>query len=188
MIMNDPIILPDSLRSLWNLFDPPDTVGNFEIIDGDRVPPPYHRLLVHQHHMTIAMEEHHGEPVDVRVVATRRTDSSYARRSLLTLRATGRIVQHCSVQIDLNKCSPAVRDEILSESAPLGAILIRHRVMRRIVPGAYLKIRGAAGIMEAFNVPAQTVCYGRMATIHCDGSPAIEALEIVAPERTLTTR
>ena len=35
---------------------------------------------------------------------------------------------------------------------------------------------------DAFDTPAPT--YGRLALIHCDGLPAIELLEIVAPEKT----
>ena len=156
----------------------------FTVVGSSSVPEPYHALLVHEHHMTIAMQTYHGEPVDVEVVTERRGDATYARRSLLRLRSNGRVVQHCTVRIHLPSCSAPVCEAILAGRTPLGAILVDHNVMRRIVPLAYLLVQGAAPIAESFGAAPHTPLYGRVATIHCDGNPAIEVLEIVAPEES----
>ncbi len=153
----------------------------FTIVAPSSVPEPYHALLVHEHHMTISMQTHHGEPVDVEVVTERRCVTTYARRSRLRLRSNRRVVQHCTVRIDLPSCSDPVREAILAGRTPLGAILVEHDVMRRIVPSAYFLVQGAMPIAESFRAAPLTPLYGRTATIHCDGHPAIEVLEIVAP-------
>ncbi len=175
----DPVLV-----SLLGLFDEADLVEAFRTVSPADVPAPYRAQLVHEHHMTIAMQTYHGEPVDVEVVTERRGDTTYARRSLLRLRSNGRVVQHCTVRIHLPSCSVPVREAILAGRTPLGAILVEHNVMRRIVPSAYLLVQGAACIAESFRAAPSTPLYGRVATIHCDGSPAIEVLEIVAPEES----
>ena len=172
------------LADLLELFGETDLAPAFRAVSPADVPTPYRAQLVHEHHMTIAMQTYHGEPVDVEVVTERRGDTTYARRSLLRLRSNGRVVQHCTVRIHLPSCSAPVCEAILAGRTPLGAILVDHNVMRRIVPLAYLLVRGAAPIAESFGAAPHTPLYGRVATIHCDGNPAIEVLEIVAPEES----
>ena len=171
------------LRPLLQLFDEEHLLPQFHAVAPADMPAPYHALLVHAHHMTVTLDAHFGERVAVRVVQTRQTDTTYTRRSLLLLPSSGRIVQHCTVHIALDQCSDAVAREVVAGTTPLGYILIRHNVMRRIEPRVYLKIDGANPIMQAFEHDGTPDAYGRVATIHCDGKPAIELLEIVAPER-----
>ncbi len=170
--------------ALLEAFGERSLLESFTVLAPSSVPEPYHTLLVHEHHMTISMQTHHGEPVDVDVVTERRGDTTYARRSLLRLRSDGRVVQHCTVRVDLPSCSDPVREAILAGRTPLGAILVEHDVMRRIVPSAYVLVQGAAPIAESFRAAPHTPLYGRTATIHCDGHPAIEVLEIVAPQES----
>ena len=133
------------LEDLLALFPPADDIRNSTVISADDVPRPYHALLVHKHHMTVTVEKHHGDLVDVRVLAVNHHGDTYARKILLALQKTGRIVQAGAVRIHLEHCSPAVRAEILEQRTPLGRILIRHNVLRRIEPTAYLKIEPGAG-------------------------------------------
>ncbi len=174
--------LPGILQGLLDIFDEQALSPCFEVVDAEAVPAPYRALLVHENHMTVAMEGYHRGPVDVQVLAERHDDACYARRSLLTLRSAGRVVQHCTVRIHLRECSEAVRREIVAGRTPLGTLLVNHDVMRRIEPAAYLRIDGATEIMKVFGRLGETVGYGRAATIHTNGRPTIELLEIVAPE------
>lgn len=176
------------VRPLLALFDEQELLEHFEGIEPGEVPEPYRSLLVHHDHMTLAQEAHHGSPVEVNVMATRVAGGAYARRSLLTLRTTGRVVQHCTARIALDACCEAVRRDILEESVPLGYILVRHNVMRRVEPTRYLRIRGGEAILREFDAAGETVVYGRTATIYCARKPMIDVLEIVAPERgTIST-
>ena len=172
---------PD-MRTLFALFAPADDLPEYEPVMPDEVPPPYHGLLVHEHHMTVTVEAHHGSLVDVRVLARRSDGDSYARKILLALQSNGRIVQFGIARVNLRYCSPAVRAEILAARTPLGRILIQHNVLRRIEPTAFLRVIPGPAMMEWFGLERRRPTYGRLAYIHCDEQPAIELLEIVAPE------
>ena len=60
-----------TLEGLFALFPPAGTPPQFEFVSADDVPPPYHGLLVHEHHMTVTVEAHHGDRVNVQVLARR---------------------------------------------------------------------------------------------------------------------
>jgi hypothetical protein len=170
---------PD-LATLFELFPETSYLRDHQIVPASQVPQPYHKLLVHEHHMTVTVEAHHGSLVDVRVLEKKRDGDSYARKILLALKSDGKIVQFGLVRIWLNYCSPAVRAEILAEKTPLGRILINHNVLRRIEPTEYLRVTPGPEMVHWFGSSAPT--YGRLALIHCDGQPAVELLEIVAPD------
>jgi chorismate-pyruvate lyase len=172
---------PD-LRTLFALFAPADDLPEYEFVAADEVPLPYHGLLVHEHHMTVTVEAYHGSLVEVRVLARRHEGDSYARKILLALESNGRIVQFGIARVNLRFCSPAVRAEILEAQTPLGRILIQHNVLRRIEPTAFLRVIPGSAMMGWFGLERSQPTYGRLAYIHCNEQPAIELLEIVAPE------
>ncbi|TPW00591.1 MAG: hypothetical protein FD125_3062 [bacterium] len=169
------------LPTLYGLFPTADDAPEYQFVPGAAVPSPYHGLLVHDYHMTVTMEAFYGDLVDVRVLAKRQSPEDYARKILLSLQKTGRVVQFGIVRVVLKYCSPAVQQEILAEQTPLGRILIKHAVLRRIEPTAYLRIVPSPAMMGWFGLSAPTPTYGRLAYIHCDHQPAVELLEIAAP-------
>lgn len=175
------------LAPLFSLF-PPDAAAladlptQFDIVPGSAVPPPYHGLLVHQHHMTVTVETFHHSPVDVRILARYQEGDIYARKILLTLKSTGRIVQFGIVRMDLSKCDNAVRAAILAGKTPLGRVLIEHNVLRTIEPTNYLRITPGLAQMAWFGLTRPRPLYGRLGLIHWNEKPAVELLEIVAPE------
>jgi chorismate-pyruvate lyase len=181
--MNAPAAGP-KLDELLALLPPTDYLKSMIYVAADRVPEPFHSLLVHEHHMTVTVEEHHGSLVDVRVLDSRQNGDSYVRKILLALKKTGTVVQFGLVRIHLQYCSPDVRTEILARRTPLGRILIQHDVMRRIEPTGFLRVVPGPDMMNWFGLKEPTPTYGRLAIIHCDGQPAIELLEVVAPEES----
>jgi hypothetical protein len=170
------------LADLLDLFPPTTWLRAYEYVAADQVPEPYHKLLVHEHHMTVTVESHHGSLVDVRVLQRVHEGDTYARKILLALQSTGRIVQFGIVRIHFQYCSAAVRDEILAGQTPLGRILINHNVLRRIEPTAFLRVLPGPAMLDWFSLKTMQPTYGRLAIIHCDSQPAVELLEIVAPE------
>lgn len=166
---------------LYGLFPDPDGLPRAERVPAEAVPEPYHRLLVHTHHMTVTVEGFYGQPVDVKVLARRLDGHDYARKILLTLRDTGRVVQFGTVQLDLELLSPVVRDQILEQKTPLGRVLINNNVFRRVQPTAYLRVTPNASMCEWFGMSDPADTYGRLGVIFCDGKPAIEVLEVMAP-------
>ena len=172
---------PD-IATLFQLFPPTPYLREFDVIATDQMPQPYRNLLVHEHHMTVTVEEHHGSLVDVKVLEKKHEGNSYARKILLAKQTDRRIVQFGLVLIWLSYCSPAVQSEILAEKTPLGRILINHDVLRRIEPTDYLRVKPGPQMLQWFGPTPFEAAYGRLALIYCDGKPAIELLEIVAPE------
>jgi chorismate-pyruvate lyase len=174
------IVTPD-LPDLFAPFPPADDQPDFAVVPPYAVPPPYHGLLVHEHHMTVTVEAYHGDRVNVRILARRQEGPYYSRKILLTLQKTGRVVQFGIVRVNLDYCSAPVRERIVEGKTPFGRILIEHKVLRRIEPTAYLRVECGPAQMRWFGLQNPAPLYGRLAIIHCDGHPAVELLEIVAP-------
>jgi hypothetical protein len=150
-------------------------------IGADDMPEPYRGLLVHTHHMTVTVEQFYGDAVDVKVMEARVQGDGYARKSLLTLHATGVVVQLGVVHIDLSVLSPAVRREIEEQKTPLGRVLIRHNVLRTVRPVSYFRAVPSPRLAEWFGTADPT--YGRLGVIYTDNEPAIRVAEILAPIR-----
>jgi chorismate-pyruvate lyase len=175
---------PD-LRDLFALFDAVDEMPEVEWVVADEVPPPYDRLLVHPHHMTVTVEAHHGDLVDVHILERKQGDDWYARKILLELQKSRKVVQFGMVRVTLPYCGPEVQARILEGKTPLGRILIEHDVLRRIEPTAFVRVLPGPWTEKYFGA-TRAATYGRLALIHCDGRPAIELLEVVAPSEEST--
>jgi chorismate-pyruvate lyase len=172
----------DTLISLF--YDDPDRLGYFEDVTPDELPQPYSALLNHEEHMTVTVESYHGCPVDVQVLETNVSPTHYARKILLTRQSDGAVVQFGVVRLNLRHLSEPVRREIKSQGKPLGRILIEHKVLREVELVGLWKVECGADLQDYFGVTSPAVTYGRTALIHCNGEPAVELLEIVAPCRT----
>lgn len=170
------------LLELLDLFPPPDYIRAYEYVSGNDMPEPYRKLLVHEHHMTVTVEAHHGSLVDVRILERLHQGDTYARKILLTLQNNGQVVQFGLVRIRFEYCSQIVRDTIVAGQTPLGRVLIENNVLREIEPTAFLRIVPGPPMMEWFGLRTPQPTYGRLALIHCNGQPAIELLEVVAPQ------
>jgi chorismate-pyruvate lyase len=143
------------------------------------LPDVFQGLLVHQEHMTLRLARHHGGPVRLHVLANRHTNADYARRILLSTHEPPRFVEFGLVRIALDATPPAARDEIIRGEAPLGDILIRHDVMRRIVVRWLYEFGPQSSIRPLLELDAAAPLYGRVGTIYVAGAPAIELLEVV---------
>lgn len=175
------VIPTPTVASLFGLFANSTECPACTPIDGSVMPEPYRSLLVHTKHMTVTVEGYFGQPVNVRVLDTLRTETEYARKILLTLRDTGEVVQFGIVQIDLTVLSQKVREEILGGKTPLGRVLIQNRVMRHIRPAGYFRAEPSKDLAGWFGSANSRPTYGRLGVIYADHKPAIEVLEILSP-------
>lgn len=151
------------------------------VVPAESVPQPYRKLLVHNDHMTVTVEDYFGGPVDVKVLACRREGNEYARKILLTMHEGGRVVQFGLVRIDLGVCPAPVRDAIVEGKTPLGRILIQHDMLRRIEPTAFLQVKLNTKMADWFGATADESTFGRLGVIYTGDRPAVEVLEILAP-------
>jgi chorismate-pyruvate lyase len=173
--------MPD-LETLVGLFyDNPARLGRFEEVNSDELPEPYSSLLDHDEHMTVTVESFHGSRVDVQVLATNISPRRYARKILLPRQTDGGVVQFGIVRLNLRYLDEAVRREIQGQGKPLGRILIEHEVLREVELVSLWRVACGPDLQKYFSLPAGAVTYGRTALIHCNGEPAVELLEIVAP-------
>ncbi len=174
----------DELRNLLSLFPEGDAfIKAAEHIPSALTPQPYKQLLVHDRHMTLAMEEFHGSPVLVKVLTRKLEGNIYSRNILLNRKDDGSVVQFAVMRFDLDMVLPAVREEILSERTPLGRILTNYNVFRHVDLGAIFRIAVGPDFAQLCGSPNGEETYGRLATIFCNERPAVDLLEVSAPMR-----
>ncbi|MCU0939094.1 MAG: hypothetical protein MUC86_08090 [Burkholderiaceae bacterium] len=147
----------------------------------EALPAPYRPLLAHAGHMTEVLERHHGGALRVAPYRIRREGDIYGRRIDLFAAGVDDPVMTGIMIFNLALVAPTVRDEIVSAQSPLGEILIRHRILRRVVPDAFLAFDATDPLVARFGKAANQPAYGRLATIDCDQRPAVDLLEIVRP-------
>ena len=174
--------LPDLVELIGLFYSPAAKLGEFEELIAEELPPPYRELLAHNEHMTVTVEAFHGCPVDVQVLATNRGGDFYSRKILLRRQSDQGVVQFGIPRLNFAYLSPEVRDEIEAQAKPLGRVLIDHNVLRWVQLTALWRVTPGPELYQLFNLSAPRITYGRTALIYCDGEPAVELLEIVAPE------
>lgn len=177
--MHPPI--PDLMELVGLFFEHSADLGAFAPVAACDLPEPYRALLAHDQHMTVTVERFHGCPVDVQVLEYKSSPPHYCRKILLTRQSDGAIVQFGIVRMDLDQVDAATRDEILARRKPLGRILIEHNVLREVELVDLWRVEPGPDLCRLFELAAPETTYGRTALIHCNGQPAVELLEIVAP-------
>ncbi|WP_372718427.1 hypothetical protein [Novipirellula sp.] len=144
-------------------------------------PPPFDQLLDHHKHMTVTVEAFHGQKVDVVVHRTKRVDNWYSREITLVTQQDKKIVQYGIVRLNVDQLSEPVWSRIESEAIPLGRVLIEHNVLRQVQLCGLWRVSAGPSLASLMQVEKDETLFGRTALIYCDGDPAIELLEIVAP-------
>ena len=176
----DKCVTASELISIY--YQEPSLLGRFEQVESQAVPSVYRKLLDHSNHMTVTVESHHADSVDVEVLRSDIVDGHYRREILLKTHVSQRVVQYGIVRIFIKYLSDKPRDEILRQRKPLGRVLIEHNVLREIELFDLLRVECGPVLSKFFGVEPGTITYGRTALIHCDHEPAIELLEVVRPE------
>lgn len=152
-------------------------LGEFLPTTKQELPHQYQTLLAHDGHMTVTLEAFHGSLVEVETLAEKLDADHYARVSVLHLQRDGLPVQLGIMRIALGGLPAAVRREIEARSSPLGRILIRHNVLRRVQVETLWRI--APGPLLQNHLVAESPIFGRTATILVEGRHAVDLLEIV---------
>lgn len=158
-----------------------DALGRFEPVTADEMPLAYRDLLAHEHHMTVAVEAFHQGPVDVHVLGTQVSSQWYAREILLRRRSDNVVVQYGIMRLYLSLLAPHVQAEVLSERIPLGHILIRHDILRRIELVQLYRVTPGERLTACMELDRPRTTYGRTARIHSGDKLGVELLEIVVP-------
>ncbi len=159
--------------------------GNFDptcsVVQPDVIPYPQDHLLVHHEHMTVVLQKHHGKPVEVHVLQEHFENEIYTRMISLTPAGSDKVVEWGIARLHFKHIPKAAREEILAKQSPLGAVLIKHNLHRRVKPRYFLRFPPGGAVLSLFEHRPATPedAYGRIGLIYCDDEPAIELLEIV---------
>ncbi len=168
-----PMITVD--QDLWPL----DAIA--QLIPRQELPEPYRRLLAHRHHMTVTLEDFYQKVVTVSVVDSMRKDHLYSREIILNPKGEDRVILYGIVRIDLSCCAPEVASEIVAEKTPLGHILIKHNVLRRVEPTGFYEVHPKQGLQKKMGLSNAEKLYARSGVIFFDNRPVIAVLEILGP-------
>ena len=158
------------------------TLPPLEEVDGEAVPQPYRRLLVHHHDMTPTLENFHERDIHLRLLGRRRKRDQYFREVVLLLDGSDEPVEFGAIKINLNLFKPEAREQILEERRPLGHILQECGVKHSSRPRAFLRLASDRFINEALRLTGANVLYGRRNTLlDLQERPLAEIVEILPP-------
>lgn len=175
------------LETLVGLFySQVDELAAFAPRHHSQLPIPYRKLLAHTGHMTVTVEDRHASRVDVKVLAVHQTASHYSRKILLSRQSDHRVVQFGIVRLALEALPDATRQEIFRQEVPLGRVLIEHGIMRAVQLLGLWEVQCGQELADHFATEPGHTTFGRTALIYCNAEPAVELLEIVAPEDCFT--
>lgn len=153
-----------------------------EVISGGDMPEPYRTLLVHNRDMTRTLESHHGAPIRLRLLSTRRDGEVYRRTVALVTEAEGKVVEFGATEAHLERIPEPWRGLIVEGRLPLGGILNRSGIPYQSRPSAYFRTRGDTVIRSALGVSGEPWLYGRRNTLSdAEGLPLAEIVEILPP-------
>ncbi|MCY2975080.1 MAG: hypothetical protein NTW52_10500 [Planctomycetota bacterium] len=171
------------LAQLIQLVDPDmDQLGSFKRCDSLDLPQPYKQLLSHNEHMTVTVEAFHLCRITVEVLQSWTDGNFYIREILLRRESDQEIILYGVVRLRLDSLEESPRNAILSESIPLGRVLIEHNVLRNVELVELWKIAVGPRLATHFSCPEGTTTFGRTAMIYFHNQPALELIEIVRPE------
>ncbi len=180
--MSEPRSITPDLATLATLFyASPDELGQFEDVTAADLPEPYQGLLAHTSHMTVTVEAFHHDQVDLTVLATNVSQSTYARKIPLTRASDGRVVQFGVMRVRLDHLDEVVSRDIAGERIPLGRVLISHGLLREVEVISLLHVTPGDELRELVSMEPGQTTDGRTALIHVDGEPIVQLIEIVTP-------
>lgn len=156
-----------------------------ETVTADALPLGVWALLRVAGPLTPRLEDHHGEPLALRVLERRRQGDVYGRRIVL-VRGDGVPVVLGAIEIDLARLAPALRAQVLDESLPFGHILANTAAH----PDAFLRVTADPLIAAALEITGEEASlYGRRRTVlDAEGAIVAAIVEVLAPDRAPTTR
>jgi len=158
------------------------TLPPLQQVDGEDVPQPYKRLLVHNKDMTPTLENFHGCDIHLRLLGRRRKRDQYFREVVLLLDGSDEPVEFGAIKIYLDLFTPEARQQILEERRPLGHIMQECGVRHSSRPRAFLRLASDKFINQALQLSGAHVLYGRRNSLFDPQErPLAEIVEILPP-------
>jgi chorismate-pyruvate lyase len=151
-------------------------------LQGEEVPTPYRRLLVHSSDMTPTLESFYQQPMSLSVLSREQQDYAYLREVILKCATDRRPVEYGVIRISLSHLPAQARRHVLEEQRPLGSILNSEAIAHLSWPQAFFRIQSDPHLAHVLHCPQPAPLYGRR-NVLLDGSRRLlaEVIEILAP-------
>ena len=144
------------------------------------MPEPYRTLLVHNNDMTQTLQTYHGEETALKVHQSKHDGTDYLREVCLVLAPHGTAVEYGAICLHLASFSDAMREAILDNTQPLGALIASQQLKVTHTPGPYFSVQPDARILNLLNLQQVSTLYGRCNTIRLsDNTPVAQVVEIL---------
>lgn len=150
-----------------------------KVVKPDKIPLPYHGLLVHDNDMTLTLERHFGGRVALRPLSTFTSGRSYFRRVLLVQQYSGRPVEMGAIRMRLDVFSPRLQSKILRNEIPLGRLLRDGKVEYQSRVKSYFSVTPNAEMMGVFWMREPKMLYGRRTEIIHHGTKIGDIVEVL---------
>ena len=180
---NPDVPLPPTLRA-WEDFYAHASLPRpiLEPVEGQSIPEPYRRLLVHNGDMTPALESFHAGAIHLEVLRSKLDGNRYERDVVLRMNGSHKPVEFGAIEIDLSVVGAAARKEILEAHKPLGAILRDFAIAHLSRPKAFVRLQSDPIINASLQLAGPLTLYGRRNTLLLpDGRTLAEIVEILPP-------
>ena len=153
-----------------------------EQIDGEDMPQPYQRLLVHNEDMTPTLEKFHDDRIYLNVISRQHRGDFYFREVILLTQRKRLPVEFGAIKINLGLFPSGARRQILEEQEPLGTILNELKIPHASRPKAFLRIQADSFIKGALQLSGEHILFGRRNTLFDPQQRALaEIVEILPP-------
>jgi chorismate-pyruvate lyase len=153
-----------------------------ERLEGDRLPEPYRKLLVHSSDMTPALESFHESQLRIQVLGRDRDGENYFREVLLLTEPGLRPVEYGVIRICLDHLPARARDWVLGENRPLGDILRAEAIPHLSWPQSFFRLSANERLCGVFGLVDPPPLYGRR-NVLLSGSRRLiaEVFEVLPP-------
>jgi chorismate-pyruvate lyase len=158
------------------------TLPVFARVEPEQIPEPARQLLVHDKDMTSRLEAYHKRKIHIRVAARLTRGQEYFREVALELDGTLEPVEFGAIKINLDLFPVEAREEILSETRPLGRILHHCHIEFSSRPSAYFRLASDDFIGGVLHLTGAHLLFARRNTLLDTWErPLAEIVEILPP-------
>lgn len=168
-------LVSDPLGPLRHFHPPPEVT----YVGAGDLPKTVRELLAHDGDMTSRLARAYGSEIRLQVIQHLVRGPVLAREVVLRTSA-GEPVEYGAIEIHLDSLAPQVREPVLAQQEPFGAILNRFCVGYYSAPSAYFSIASAALPFPAFD--PQGRCFARCNVLRgFDGRSLARIVEVLSP-------
>ena len=154
----------------------------YDTVEGEEVPDPYRKLLVHLGDMTSRLEAFHRGSIVLEVLHREHSPDAYRREVVLRIDSNGLPVEYGAIEICLDAFPSEVRELIVEAHLPLGGLMNRYHVKYRSEPRAFIQLGPDEFMRRIFQTPGAHEFFGRSnVLLGEDGETLARIVEVLRP-------